>query len=249
MINKEIGRGGITSSIEQDYRQLLIEGTSNSIKDGDYTITYSDNGKNYGQDNTQPFCGIGLGTNKCWQTSDTPFPHYWQVDLGRIISGVFRFSFNPIDDVINVLVKNYETQYSLNGINFKTLKSGLYIPKSTIISNTWQAEVVEFDQTDLRYFRIVFKDSYDNRGYTWNGFRNALLYAYNFKSVYLKKSDDNIYGLLPSLNEVTLLTSLSEWNSFSEEQKEELINRCSYVSLGLSDLKSFNDFQIISKIT
>lgn len=244
-----MGGGGITSHIEQEYRQVLLEGTSNSIKDGDYTITYSDDGNNYGQDNTQPFCGIGLGTDKGWQTNSSPFPHYWQVDLGRIISRVFRFSFNPVDDVVSVLVKNYECQYSLDGVNFNTLKSGLYIPKSTVISNTWQAEVVEFNPTDLRYFRIVFKDSYDHRGYTWNGFRNALLYAYNSKSVYFKKSDNNIYGLLSSLNEVTLLTSLSEWNSFSKEQKEELINRCSYTSLGLSDLKSFNDFQIITKIT
>ena len=139
----------------------------------------------------------------------------------------------------------------MDGVNFKTLKSGLYIPKSTVIDHTWQAEVVEFDHPmDLRYFKIIFKDSYDNRGYTWNGFRNALLYAYNSKSVYLKKSDNNIYGLLQSSNEATVLTSLSEWDSFSKEQKEELINRCSYVSLGLSDLKSFNDFQIITnKIT
>ena len=108
---------------------------------------------------------------------------------------------------------------------------------------------MEFDPTNLRYFRIVFKDSYDTRGYTWNGFRNALLYAYNSKLLYLKKSDNNIYGILPSSNEVILLTSLSEWNSFTKEQKEELINRCSYVSLGLSDLKSLNDFQIINKIT
>ena len=249
MINKEIGGGGISSSIEQEYRQLLIEGTSNSVKDGDYTITYSDDGNNYGQENTHPYCGIGLETDKNWQTNSTPFPHYWQVDLGRIISGVFRFSFNPVDDVINLLVKNYKCQYSLDGINFKTLKSGLYIPKSTVISNTWQAEVVEFNPTNLRYFRIVFKDSYDNRGYTWNGFKNALLYAYNSKFLYLKKSDNNIYGILPSSNEVTLLTSLSEWNSFTKEQKEELINRCSYTSLDISDLKSLNDFQIINKIT
>lgn len=247
MNNKEIGGRGI-SSTEQDYRQILLEGTSNSVKDGDYTITYSDDGNNYGQEYTQPYCAIGLVTDKCWQTNTTPFPHWWQVDLGRIISGVFRFSFNPVDDVLNVLVKNYECQYSLDGINFKTLKSGLYIPKSTVISNTWQAEVAEFNLTDLRYFRIVFKDSYSTRGYTWNGFRNALLYAYNSKLLYLKKSDNNIYGILPSSDKVTILTSLSEWNSFTKEKKEELINRCSYTFLGLSDLKSLNDFQIINKI-
>ena len=163
MINKEIGGGGSSSSIEQEYRQVLLEGTSNTVKDGNYTITYSDDG-NYGQEYTQPFCGIGLSTDKVWQTNSSPFPHYWQVDLGRIISRVFRFSFNPVDDDVNVLVKNYECQYSLNGVDFKTLKSGLYIPKSTVINNTWQAEVVEFNPTNLRYFRIVFKDSYDTRG-------------------------------------------------------------------------------------
>ena len=245
-----MGGGGITSSTSQEYRQLLLEGTSNTVKDGSYTITYSDDGNNYGLENSQPYCGIGLGTDKCWQTNSTPFPHYWQVDLGRIVSGVFRFSFNPSDDVINVLVKNYECQYSLDGVNFKTIKSGLYIPKSTVIRNTWQAEVVEFDYPmNLRYFKIIFKDSYDNRGYTWNGFRNALLYAYNSKSVYLKKSDNNIYGILLSSNEATVLTSLSEWNSFLKEQKEELINR-SYTHLVITSLKSFNDFQIITnKIT
>lgn len=234
--------GGGSSSL----KQLLIKGESNTVKDGIYTITYSDNDAKH--HHTEPYYGV-LDINRTWQTGDTPFPHYWQVDLGRTISGICKFSFNPVDDVISVLVKNYECQYSLDGINFKTLKSGLYIPKSTVISNTWQAEVVEFDPTNLRYFRIVFKDSYDTRGYTWNGFRNALLYAYNSKLLYLKKSDNNIYGILPSSNEVILLTSLSEWNSFTKEQKEELINRCSYVSLGLSDLKSLNDFQIINKIT
>ena len=238
-----MGGGGI-SSTEQDYRQILLEGTSNSVKDGDYTITYSDDGNNYGQEYTKPYCAIGLGTDKCWQTDSTPFPHYWQVDLGRIISGVFRFSFNPDDDVINVLVKNYECQYSLDGVNFNTLKSGLYIPKSTVISNTWQAEVVEFNPTNLRYFRIVFKDSYDDRGYTWNGFRNALLYAYNNKLLYLKKSDNNIYGSLN--NEITKISSLDTWNNSSKEEKKNFFLSTNGV-LSVDQLKSLGKFKVLNE--
>ena len=243
MINKEIGGGGITSHIEQEYRQVLLEGTSNTVKDGNYTITYSDDGNNYGQGNTQPFCGIGLGTDKGWQTNNTPFPHYWQVDLGRIISGVFRFSFNPVDDVISVMVKNYECQYSLNGINFNTLKSGLYIPKSTVISNTWQAEVVEFNPTDLRYFRIIFKDSYDTRGYTWNGFRNALLCAI-IPSLYLKESDNNIYGSVD--NEITQITTLDTWNNSSLEEKKNFFSAANNV-LSIDQLKSLDKFKVLNE--
>ena len=114
---------GITSRIEQEYRQVLLEGTSNSIKDGDYTITYSDDGNNYGLEITQPFCGIGLGTNKGWQTNSTPFPHYWQVDLGRIISRVFRFSFNPVDDVINVLIIFLSARYCQPKMNISNIAS------------------------------------------------------------------------------------------------------------------------------
>ena len=244
MINKKIGGGeGITSLIEQEYRQVLLAGTSNTVKDGDYTITYSDDGNNYGQDNTQPFCGIGLGTDKGWQTNSTPFPHYWQVDLGRIISEVFRFSFNPVDDVVAVMVKNYECQYSLNGVNFKTLKSGLYIPKSTVINNTWQAEVVEFNPTDLRYFRIVFKDSYDHRGYTWNGFRNALLYAINI-SLILKESDNNIYGSVN--NEITQITTLDTWNKSSTEEKKNFFLSTNGV-LSIDQLKSLGKFKVLNE--
>lgn len=238
-----MGGGGITSHIEQEYRQVLLEGTSNTVKDGNYTITYSDDGNNYGQENTQPFCGIGLGTDKCWQTNSTPFPHYWQVDLGRIILGVFRFSFNPVDDVISVMVKNYECQYSLNGINFNTLKSGLYIPKSTVISNTWQAEVVEFNPTDLRYFRIIFKDSYDTRGYTWNGFRNALLCAI-IPSLYLKESDNNIYGSVD--NEITQITTLDTWNNSSLEEKKNFFSAANNV-LSIDQLKSLGKFKVLNE--
>ena len=244
MINKEIGGGGgITSHIEQEYRQVLLAGTSNTVKDGNYTITYSDDGNNYGQDNTQPFCGIGFDTDKVWQTNSTPFPHYWQVDLGRIISRVFRFSFNPVDDVVSVMVKNYECQYSLNGVNFNTLKSGLYIPKSTVISYTWQAEIVEFNPTDLRYFRIVFKDSYDTRGYSWTGFRNALLYAINV-CLYLKESDNNIYGSVD--NEITQITTLDTWNNSSIEEKKNFFSVANNV-LSIDQLKSLGKFKVLNE--
>lgn len=164
--------------------------------------------------------------------------------MGRIVSGVFKFSFNPIDDVINVLVKNYECQYSLDGVNFKTIKSGLYIPKSTVISNTWQAEVVEFNPIVLRYFRIVFKDSYDNRGYKWNGFRNALLYAYN-KVLYLKESDNNIYGFLNN-ESISQITTLDTWNKSSKEEKENFLLYAIGI-LSLEQLKSLYKFKVINK--
>lgn len=238
------GGGGITSRIEQEYRQVLLAGTSNTVKDGNYTITYSDDGNNYGYETTQPFCGIGLGTDKVWQTNSSPFPHYWQVDLGRIISGVFRFSFNPVDDVEAVLVKNYECQYSLDGVNFKTLKSGLYIPKSTVINNTWQAEVVDFNPTDLKYFRIVFKDSYDTRGFTWNGFRNALLYDARIVGLYLKESDNNIYGSVD--NEITQITTLDTWNNSSKEEKKNFFSSTNGV-LSIDQLKSLGKFKVLNK--
>ena len=141
------------------------------------------------------------------------------------------------------MVKNYECQYSLNGINFNTLKSGLYIPKSTVISNTWQAEVVEFNPTDLRYFRIIFKDSYDTRGYTWNGFRNALLCAI-IPSLYLKESDNNIYGSVD--NEITQITTLDTWNNSSLEEKKNFFSAANNV-LSIDQLKSLGKFKVLNE--
>ena len=141
------------------------------------------------------------------------------------------------------MVKNYECQYSLNGINFNTLKSGLYIPKSTVISNTWQAEVVEFNPTDLRYFRIIFKDSYDTRDYTWNGFRNALLCAI-IPSLYLKESDNNIYGSVD--NEITQITTLDTWNNSSLEEKKNFFSAANNV-LSIDQLKSLGKFKVLNE--
>lgn len=131
----------------------------------------------------------------------------------------------------------------MNGVDFKTLKSGLYIPKSTVINNTWQAEVVEFNPTDLRYFRIVFKDSYDTRGYSWTGFRNALLYAINV-CLYLKESDNNIYGSVD--NEITQITTLDTWNNSSIEEKKNFFLSTNGV-LSVDQLKSLGKFKVLNE--
>lgn len=178
-----------------------------------------------------------------WQTNSSPFPHYWQVDLGRICYNICKFCFNPIDDRIAVLVRSYELSYSLDGTNFTKIYSNTYIPKELVMDNTYQAEECEFNPINLRYFRITIFNTYDTRGYTWVGFKNALLYADVNTAFYLKESDNNIYGFLD--NEIKQITTLDIWNNLSKEEKENLIQPTHFIS-SINQLKSLNKFKIIS---
>ena len=132
-----------------------------------------------------------------WLSSTDSFPHWWQVDLGRIVSNVYKFCFNSIDDVISILVKDYELSYSLDGTNFTKIYSGTYKgiskPSGVPSGQAWQTEECEFDPVSLRYFKITVLNSYDTRGYKWTALTNCLLYATNNNVFFLDKNN-YIYG-------------------------------------------------------
>ena len=245
MINKEIG-GGITS-----FKQILVandvDNISNIVKDGNYTMTYSadseynnrtdclaSNAANYLIENVYP---------RWWCSEYSSFPHWWQVDFGRVIPKVCKFIFNPSDDVINVRVKDYELFYSLDGIDFNKLYSGTFIPDHTITDHVWQDEECEFNPVSLRYFRITILNSYDTRGYKWGGFTNARLYT-RFVGLYLKESDNNIYGSID--NEITQITTLDTWNKSSKEEKENFLLSTND-TLSANQLKSLGKFKVLNK--
>lgn len=191
MINKEIGGGGITS-----LRQVLVNADkSNTVKDGEFTITYSADSEYYRHDDPVfNFMGISYGANYHYDTNEYnletmwcsgfDFPHWWQVDLGRTIYGVCKFIFNPIEEMY-VYVKDYELSYSLDGLNFTKIYSGTYIPdhKIGITSHGYkilQDEECEFTPVNLRYFRITILNNYEKYpeiGYA--EFNNARLYCNN----------------------------------------------------------------------
>lgn len=106
-----------------------------------------------------------------WQTSNTPMPHWWQVDLGRVFH-IDTVSFYPLDDVVAVLIRDYEVQLSQDGKNFTTVHSATYTPKNTVTNNIWQQELVQINQ-NARYVKINILSSYDTRGYKWTAFTDV----------------------------------------------------------------------------
>lgn len=192
--------GGGGSSSPFSLKQLLVEGNSNIVKDGKYTITYSADSTYYSSssDLQQAYHAInGMNKDLWWVSSASSFPHWWQVDLGRTVYNVYKFCFNPTDDMEAIRVKDYEFSYSLDGTNFTKIYSGTYkgvLKPSGVPSNqAWQTEECEFDPVSLRYFRITILNSYDTRGYKWASLANCLLYARIISSLFLDKNN-YIYG-------------------------------------------------------
>ena len=142
-----------------------------------------------------------------------------------------------------VRVKDYELSYSLDGINFNKLYSGTFIPNHKIESNVWQDEECEFNPVSLRYFRIIILNSYDYRGYKWGGFTNARLYS-RISGLYLKESDNNIYGSVD--NEITQITTLDIWNNSSIEEKKNFFLSTNGV-LSVDQLKSLGKFKVLNE--
>lgn len=239
-----MGGGGITS-----LKQILVandaDNISNIVKDGNYTITYSADSE-YNQSDclaSNAANYLAVNVDRWWCSNSSSFPHWWQVDLGRVIPKVCKFIFNPSDDVYCVRVKDYELYYSLDGINFNKLYSGTFIPDHKIESNVWQDEECEFNPVSLRYFRITILNSYDYRGYKWGGFTNAKLYNLN-NGLYLKESDNNIYGSVD--NEIAQITTLDTWNKSSKEEKENFLLSTND-TLSANQLKSLGKFKVLNK--
>ena len=154
---------------------------------------------------------------KQWQTSNTPMPHWWQVDLGRVFH-IDTVSFYPLDDVVAVLVKDYEIQLSNDGKNFTTVHSATYTPTSSVYANTWQQELVQVNQ-NARYVKINILSSYDTRGYKWAALSDVDVTGRPATYLLFQNTNSSdVYGV--SNGTFQLLSS--NWDSLSDTDKEAI---------------------------
>ena len=238
-----MGGGGITS-----LKDLIIESNTNTVKDGDYTITYSASSNGGVSMTHSPWEATTKNTNDndIWISANYgPLPQWWQVDLGRVVNGIYKFSFTTgRGDAVDILLKDYELYYSLNGIDFTKIYSGTYVPKTRLPGSSWkyQTEYCEFNYISARYFRISILSAYFSRGYRWVGFTDARLYAL-ISGLYLKESDNNIYGSVD--NEITQITTLDTWNKSSKEEKEHFLLSTND-TLSANQLKSLSKFKVLN---
>ena len=236
--------GGITS-----LKDLIIESKTNTVKDGSYIITYSASSSGGHTTTNYPWGATNKNTNDytCW-ASDVygTLPQWWQVDLGRVVNGICKFSFTTGRlDAVDILLKDYELSYSLDGVNFYKIYSGTYVAKTKFPGSSWkyQTEECEFNDISARYFRISILSAYFSRPYRMVGFTDARLYA-RINGLYLKESDNNIYGSLN--NEITKISSLDIWNTLSLEDKKNLLLSTNGV-LSIDQLKSLGKFKVLNE--
>ena len=240
-----MGGGGITS-----LKDLIIESKTNTVKDGNYTITYSASSNGGVSMIHSPWEATTKNTNDddAWISANYgPLPQWWQVDLGRVVNGICKFSFTTgRADAVDILMKDYELYYSLDGTDFTKLYSGTYVPKTNLPGSHWkyQTEYCEFNYISARYFRISILSAYFSRDYRWVGFTDARLYAALISGLYLKESDNNIYGSVD--NEITQITTLDTWNNSSIEEKKNFFLITNNV-LSIDQLKSLGKFKVLNE--
>ena len=245
MSNKAIGGGGISSS---PLKQLLIASDSNTVQDGEYTITYSADsvcGSNF------PYMAVEVDVNnpnRYWSSSKST-NNYWEVDLGRIVDVVTKFCFRTTggwyfnsSEYIGISVKNYELSYRKDiKDSYKTIVSARYYSGGVINSIFNHLVTHEFNPISLRYFRVTILDTYPNSAYP--SLASCQLYALNNKQFFIKESDNNIYDNILSEKIITLDT----WNALSKKEKLNLLET-SYKPevLDIVKLKSFGSYKVIS---
>lgn len=156
--------GGITS-----LKDLIIESKTNTVKDGYYTITYSASSNGGFSITHSPWEATTKNTNDddCWVSANfDPSPQWWQVDLGRVVNNICKFSFTTGRvDAVDILLKDYDLSYSLDGVNFHKIYSGTYVAKTSLPGSRWkyQTEYCEFNYISARYFRISILSAYFSR--------------------------------------------------------------------------------------
>lgn len=141
--------------------------------------------------------------NYVWVTRDISFPHFYKVDFGTEVT-INKVCFNPINDNVfnnECLAKEYNIQFSSDGINFKNIYSQNQIYDSskgfigTAIespsNNYFEDCINEFDPIETRYIKIIIYNSYDT-SHNWTGFCNLRIYSPNSK-IFLDKNN-YIYG-------------------------------------------------------
>lgn len=201
-INKEIVGGDSFSSLKQLLPTELLD-TNNSFLYNGLNITLSADSQYYNDNLNTSINGACNEYNYMWQTSDVSFPHFYQVDFGTEVT-IQKVYFNPINDNISCLTREYNIQSSSDGINFKNIYSQnqIYDPSKGImgyitadpINQYYEDCINEFDPIRTRYIKINIYNSYDHRGYNWTGFCNLRIYGKLDDKVFLDKHN-YIYGV------------------------------------------------------
>ena len=253
---KEIGRGDNSSS---RLKQLLIESDSNTVSDGEYTITYSGDSIF-----DQSYKAVGkLYKNIsfedcCWTSYDWKHnAHEWKVDLGRVVNNICKFSFNVTDYKTGVpSVKFYHVEIT-DGNKQTEIKDDWYFkytpeePKETFSNRitTWKPVIINFDPPiSLRCFTLGLNS---NLSSNLVSIGNCLLYAQDDsiqdisnKQFFLKESDNNIYDNILSEK----ISTLDNWKRLNKQEKLNLLGTsCKPGVLDYNKkLKSFGSFKILS---
>lgn len=240
-----MGGGGSSSS---PLKQLLIASDSNTVQDGEYTITYSADSVYHFH---FPYNAVEVDINnphRYWSSSKST-NNYWEVDLGRIVDTVTKFCFRTTGDFylnsgkyINPSIKNYELSYRKDiKDSYKTIVFAQYYSGGLINDIYTHLVTHEFNPISLRYFRVTILDKYPNSDYP--SLSSCQLYALNNKQFFIKESDNNIYDNILSEKIITLDT----WNALSKKEKLNLLET-SYKPevLDIVKLKSFGSYKVIS---
>lgn len=196
-----MGGGGITSSLKQLLPTELLDTNTTFLYNG-LNITLSADHQYVGEVNGS-INGACNEYNCCWAMPDFSFPHFYQVDFGKEVY-IKKVCFNPINDNVSCLVKEYNIQYSSDGINFKNIYSQNRIYDNSkgyigsiredSVNKYYEDCINEFDLIKTRYIKINIYNSYDHRGYNWTGFCNLRIYRKPDNKVFLNKNN-YIYGV------------------------------------------------------
>lgn len=220
--------------------QLLpTNATDNTMNYNGNIISFSAS-DTYSDETVVPYCACSI-TKPGWQSTNSVFPHWWQVDFGNRVK-LSKVSFSPRDDVVSVLVKNYEILGSKDGNNFTLLKSGVYVPNNKVEAHVWQPEVIQIPLEIIRYLRINITDSYDNRGYKWTCFKNVLAYGKYIDNNRVYLSTTGVYGM----SNGTFQQLAPDWNALSDEEKVALFTATNGETPTVDELKTIGKFKVIT---
>ena len=140
-----------------------------TINGRDY-VASADSVQAYNRTSYMALHNIGL-----WYSDNILFPHWWEIDMGGY-SLLSEFSFCPSDDVVDVLVKDYKIEYSLDGITWHTIFNGTNTQDTAATRNN-SASIVHTLQIPVifRYLKLTILNGYNSRGYVWSGIYNVKL--------------------------------------------------------------------------
>lgn len=199
------GGGSSSSSLKQLLPTELLDTKTTFLYNGlNITLSVDSQALSPDQDINRSIIGACNEYNYAWHTDDVPFPHFYQVDFGTKVT-IQKVCFNPISDNIVCIFREYNIQYSTDGINYKNiyLTNKIYDPSKGYIGFIAASNIIQYyedcinefdDPISTRYIKIVMYNTYDYRGYKWAGFCNLRIYSPNNKFVFLDKNK-YIYGV------------------------------------------------------